>query len=1484
MGSALDTESGENSSDYEELDQTGNGQLDDDTDLRDGNGRLDSESTETNLISSSSTNNDSTSSSETHSIGMAPPDTSATPGTKLNATKFNQIYDRFVKMTIQPIKVEQLTPDNWMDFSYSVRSKLRLLGIWDVVMIEPESAVAEKLEYKTVNDTCVDLIMPNIYLSLRKELYSVDSCHTLWKKLQDRFEGDTNTKCMRIFGTLVELIQSWSNDLAVCLPKFNQFVHDLERLFPNLDTKPFIGLLFALLPNKYRYLPSTFRSQPNLTLENVIESINAEVQLWADRDHGGAAGKHPLPSVPNCQLGSSESGGEPKKSKQSDKSKQITCSFCGKKNHTAKKCYTRLNQLKSAKESGKGQDQPNGGASKNQIPSSNLTTYGFSIVAVHQSTAVAERESGRLAPGDVIFDTGCGRQMVNNLDNCESLQSATDVFVRDAHGQSKQAGGVGKFKFISDHDGSAIELNDTIYDPSLESSYMSGGTLLRLGYSWYAEGETLWIYNKQKEVILTGTLTEDNLIKINFRRSEQTVCASLSAKGRAEVAKWHDNIGHINFHKMNKFSKTYNLHLPDCSPYRCQFCMLAKIHMKPFPRSTSRSTDILQLIHTDVSGIIRIANDWGAQYFVSFLDDYSKMGFVYLMKRKSQVYEKFLQFKNWVEKQTGKKILRVRSDQGGEYTSAEFLALEQNEGITLQNSIPRRQQQNGAAEKFGKDLVAMARTLLIAADLSPRFWPFAVVCGGVLRNKVNCSSIGDDVPYRRFWGKLPEIDNLKKFGKEVVIRKDNPEHKFGNRGDRGIFLGYARNVKGYLVYRYDDKHVVQTRDDECCDSDELVLNKEPRPADHTWKAELEYNELPEVDEIDFTDELTSTSPTTESDDLPLESSRTQINLNEFTERESDELILGVFDERTDQPNESESPSDDDDHSGDQQLSTSPTDDIRPVEKIILNRTEEAEFRQKNPNRKLEFRRPVNGKGKGKRREFVVYSIKTPKSFKQATSSDEAAHWNEAMLRELHSLRTNETWTVVDRKPSMKIVPGIWLYKVKYNADLTVDKYKARYVALGNHLEDIEKEEKFCPVLRASSFNLILSLAAQHGLDVHHVDIRTAFLYGKLDEEIFISQPPGFVDPLKPNGVCRLNRAIYGLPQSGKKFNDFITDLMKKFGLTQLMSDQCVFFRGIELIVGIYVDDLICLGKSELIAEFKTWLAKRCEITDKGPISHCLSMNVSRKDGAIFVNQETYIRELLAKFGFENVKPVSTPMVLDLKLDGDGGAPCDRTWFLGVLCFLLFLADKTRADLCFSVTRLCRYMHDPRAVHAEALKRIVRYLAGTIDLSLKFTRGEAKIECYADADFGNDLVNGKSVSGTLVYLYGNLIHWQSKRQHFVAQSTCESEILAVREGVAMTLYIRNFLHELGLLSSMTSIPTIFNDNQSAIATLIDGGCFQRNKHYQLRIYFVRDHIRKHDVRVIFKQGAYMWADCLTKPLAFTLFNRLTTDLGLVKLSD
>lgn len=204
--------------------------------------------------------------------------------------------------------------------------------------------------------------------------------------------------------------------------------------------------------------------------------------------------------------------------------------------------------------------------------------------------------------------------------------------------------------------------------------------------------------------------------------------------------------------------------------------------------------------------------------------------------------------------------------------------------------------------------------------------------------------------------------------------------------------------------------------------------------------------------------------------------------------------------------------------------------------------------------------------------------------------------------------------------------------------------------------------------------------------------------------------------------------------------------------------------------------------------------------------------------------------------------------------------------------LLYLSNTTRIDIAYLVCRLCGYIKNPKEHHMELAKRILRYLIKTIDYSLIYKKSNS-IYVYSDADFNST----KSISGGLSYFYGNLVNWYSKRQHYVSLSTCESEILAIRESVSEIVYMRNLARELSLSDLIESQSLIYSDSESAINSCLDGGHWSRNKHYIMRINFIRDYINKKYLKLRYTSTKNMLADCLTKVLGHTILFRLVSKI-------
>ncbi|GJU17001.1 retrovirus-related pol polyprotein from transposon TNT 1-94 [Tanacetum coccineum] len=503
----------------------------------------------------------------------------------------------------------------------------------------------------------------------------------------------------------------------------------------------------------------------------------------------------------------------------------------------------------------------------------------------------------------------------------------------------------------------------------------------------------------------------------------------------------------------------------------------------------------------------------------------------------------------------------------------------------------------------------------------------------------------------------------------------------------------------------------------------------------------------------------------------------------------------------------------------------------------------------------------------------------PKNYKEALTQ---ACWIEAMQEELHEFERLEVWELVPPPDKAFVISLKWIYKVKLDELGGILKNKARLVARGYRQEEgIDFEESFAPVARLEAIRIFLAFAAHMNMVIYQMDVKTAFLNGNLREEVYVSQPDGFVDPDKPNHVYKLKKALYGLKQAPRAWYDMLSSFLISNDFSKGSVDPTLFIRreGNDLIlVQIYVDDIIFAASTpELCDLFAKIMCSKFKMSMMGKISFFLGLQISQSPRGIFINQSKYALESLKKYGYESCDPVDTPMVEKSKLDEDKeGKAVDPSHYRGMIGTLLYLT-ASRPDLQFAICMCARYQARPTEKHLNAVKRIFRYLKGTVHRGLWYPKDSSfALTAFADADHAGCQDTRRSTSGSIQLLGDRLVSWSSKRQKSAAISSTEAEYIALSGCCAQVLWMRSQLTDYGF--GFNKIP-MYCDNKSAIALCCNNVQHSRSKHIDIRFHFIKEHVENGVIELYFVNTEYQLADIFTKALGRERIEFLINKLGM-----
>lgn len=649
-------------------------------------------------------------------------------------------------------------------------------------------------------------------------------------------------------------------------------------------------------------------------------------------------------------------------------------------------------------------------------------------------------------------------------------------------------------------------LKNVLYVPKLRRNLFSEGVVTRQGYKIVKKNRDALIY-KDNEIVLCASLQSNNLYELKMKTLQNPVCNVVQ---KLDLRTWHERLGHLNVKEIQKMCKNNvitGVDLSDCDKFVCEGCAYGKHARQPFKKSSRGPQQPGDVVYSDVCGPFSVPSVQGMKYFVIFKDAATSFRYVYFLKNKCDVLNRFKKYNSMIKNKFSHSVHILHTDNGREYLSNDFKEYLDCEGISHELTAPYTPEQNGRAEREIRTIVEMARSMLYARNVPLNLWAEAVNCAVCLLNRTSSSQTPNITPMELWSGVKPSLEHVRVFGCEGYVHvPDQLRKKLDSKSRKMMLVGYDNS--NYKMYDPIIKRITISRN--------VIFNEQKTP-------EIKRNEA----QIFIGDDIEQ-NPEEEIDNTEL--------------TKSDDSIHTAIDEQD--------------------------ETYEPSQEIDLTDIDRS-------NITLRPRRNVF--------EVNLMELDVSVSYNEAINSKDSELWLKAINEELEAHRTNNTWSFVDNE-NQRTITSKWVFNIKRTKDGKVERYKARLCARGfTQIEGIDYNEIFSPTTRYESIRILLSISAEYNWNLRQLDVKTAFLYGDLEEDIFMVVPDGVKAPA--NKICKLNKSLYGLKQASRCWNQKFTNFLLKFGFVQSQADNCVFvgnFNGIKALLILYVDDALIMSQSNLV--------------------------------------------------------------------------------------------------------------------------------------------------------------------------------------------------------------------------------------------------------------------------------------------------------------
>lgn len=703
-------------------------------------------------------------------------------------------------------------PDNWATWKFQIEHLLKAKSLWGMVMetetLAQDANAAARAEFARKKEKAFSMLVLNVSTS---QLYLITSCQSpkeAWDTLKGHFERDTLANKLFLKKKYFRCEMKEGETITEHLKRMKELTDQLSAIGAVIEEEDQIVTLLGSLPPSYATIVTALETKmDSLTLQFVQQSLVNEEQKRVQANGSTSVAPPGAASAMQTQV-----RGDPQP-EGIDRSKW-KCFKCGKEGHLKRNCPKLKNKNQTHK-------------AKQMTCEDNENSES----ANESAFVVRENQNEKVKQIEWLIDSGASKHMTCSKEILQDYQEFTKPqSVKLGDGRVVDAQGLGTVKMkmtFKVSDVKDVTMYDVLYVPKLSGNLFSVGAAVKKGNTVQFKKARCYIRGKDGDLLGMGTQRSDGLYQLDVEGSTPVPHTAGSASVAASL--WHQRLGHTTMLKELKPLVSGMDFSAEKENSFCEACVEGKLARKPFKSvGAIRSKRKLQLIHSDVCGPMQTESIGGSKYFVTFIDDYSRCCKVYFMRQKSEVLSKFKEFERTFSNECGQRVARLRTDNGGEYTSKEFQEYLKAQGIHHEMSVPHTPQQNGVAERKNRTLVEAARSMLSHAKLPNMYWAEAVATAAYVQNRLPTSLLKQQTPYQRWSGKKPNISHMRVFGCVAYAHVPEVERrKLDKKAVKLRFVGYANNAKGYRLWDEEKRRILIRRD--------VIFNE----TDFDWKQEVE---------------------------------------------------------------------------------------------------------------------------------------------------------------------------------------------------------------------------------------------------------------------------------------------------------------------------------------------------------------------------------------------------------------------------------------------------------------------------------------------------------------------------------------------------------------------------------------------------------------------------------------------------------------------